>query len=324
MTTRRSVLAAIGAGLIAPRIAFAQPAKQARVTVLFAGDAEDDEPATRAFFDEMRRLGWIEDRNIVYEGLSGRGTREYVATLASSAVDGAPDLIFATTASTARAVLAETNSIPVVFTTNSDPATLRTRERPALNAAAVQLVTSDFAARRVELLHEALPKLERVGVVLDRRSLDNGRQKAAYQAAARRLKLRVEVHKFTNYEAVAKILADFKRQGVSAASLGASFTLFARRRDVCANAGRLGIALLGHRVEWAEAGALMSYGAEIADALRRSARIADRILKGARPMDIAPERSEKAELVVNQGVAKSLGIALPRSLLARADRVIGA
>ncbi len=322
MNTRRALLAAIGAGLIAPRFAFAQAAKQARITVLFAGDAEDDEPATRAFFDEMRRLGWIEDRNIVYERLAGRGTREYVATLASSAVDSAPDLIFATTASTARAVLAETDSIPVVFTTSSDSAALRTREHPALNAAGVQQVSRDFAARRFELLREALPKLDRVGVVLDRRAPEHTRQRTAYQAAARRLKMRVEVRKFTNYEAVAKIFSDFKRQGISTASLGASFTLYARRRDVCANAARLGIALVGHRVEWAEAGALMSYGAEVADALRRSARIADRILKGTRPMDIALERSEKAELVVNLGVAKSLGIVLPKSLVERADRVI--
>jgi putative ABC transport system substrate-binding protein len=322
MTTRRALLVAIGATLTAPRLALAQAAKQARVTVLFAGDAEDDEPATRAFFDEMRRLGWVEGRNIAYERLSGRGTREYVATIANSAVDTAPDLIFATTASTARAVLAETDSIPVVFTTTSDPAGLRSAERPARNAAGVHQVSSDFAARRFELLREALPKLERVGVVLDRRSLDHARQKAAYQAAARRLRLGVEVRKFTNYEAIAKILSDFKREGVSTASLGASFTLFARRRDTCATAARLGIALVGHRVEWAEAGALMSYGAEVADALRRSARIADRVLKGARPADIALERSAKSELVVNQRVAKSLGITLPKSLLARADRVI--
>ncbi len=323
MTMRRRLLFAIGAGLTAPRFALAQAAKQARVTVIFAGEAEDDEPATRAFFDEMRRLGWIEERNIAYERLSGRGTREYVATLASSAVDGAPDLIFATTASTARAVLAETESIPVVFTTSSDPATLRSPARPALNAAGVYQVSGDFAAQRVGLLRAALPKLERIGVVLDRRSPEHARQEAVYRAAAHRLGLGVEVRKFTYYEALARILADFRREGIAAVSLGASFTLFARRRDACANAARLGIALIGHRVEWAESGALMSYGAEVADALRRSARIADRILKGARPTDIALERSEKSELVVNRGVARSLGIELPKSLLERADRVIG-
>jgi putative ABC transport system substrate-binding protein len=160
--------------------------------------------------------------------------------------------------------------------------------------------------------------------VLDRRSLDHARQKAAYQNAARRLRLGIEVEKFTNYEANDRILPRFKRDGITTVALGASFTLFARRRAACATAARLRIALVGHRVEWAEAGALLSYGAEVADALRRTASIADRILKGARPADIALERSIKAELVVNQRVAKSLGIALPKSLLERADRVIAA
>src|SRR5713226_4333211 len=78
VATRRTLLGALVAGLVAPRLAFAQPARMVSVVVLFAGESEDDEPATRSFFDEMRRLGWVEGTNITYERLEGRGEREYV------------------------------------------------------------------------------------------------------------------------------------------------------------------------------------------------------------------------------------------------------
>src|SRR2546426_7632657 len=76
MATRRTLLGALVAGLVVPRLAFAQPARMASVVVLFPGDSEDDEPATRSFFDEMRRLGWVEGTNITYERLEGRGERQ--------------------------------------------------------------------------------------------------------------------------------------------------------------------------------------------------------------------------------------------------------
>src|SRR3989442_13585085 len=78
MATRRTLLGALVTCLVAPRLAFAQPARIASVVVLFAGESEDDEPATRSFFDEMRRLGWVEGTNITYERLEGRGEREDV------------------------------------------------------------------------------------------------------------------------------------------------------------------------------------------------------------------------------------------------------
>src|SRR5258708_21687216 len=123
MATRRTLLGALAAGLVAPRVAFAQPARMVSVVVLFPGDSEDDEPATRSFFDEMRRLGWVEGTNITYERLEGRGERQYVEGLARSAAGRIPDLIYATTTSTALAVVRETASIPVGLTSASNPVT---------------------------------------------------------------------------------------------------------------------------------------------------------------------------------------------------------
>ena len=294
------------------------------MVVLFAGESEDDEPATRAFFDEMRRLGWVEGTNITYERLEGRGERGYVEGLARSATGRIPDLIYATSTSTAVAVVKETASIPVVFTTAGDPVAaglVASLVRPGGNATGVFQSLPDAAQTRFDLIHEVYPDLKRFGVLLDLRSPDS-QQETMYQAAARRVGLDPMMVKFTNFEAVAKIFANFRRAGIVAVGLTPSYTLIARRREVVDTATRNRLALIGHRSEWAAVGALMTYGAEVADALRRSARIADRILKGVKPADIAVEQATKSELVVNQRTAKTLGITIPDSVLRRADRVI--
>ncbi len=325
MTTRRALLGSLGAGLIASQLVFAQATKKVSVVVLFPGEEEDDEPATRVFFDEMRRLGWAEGVNIAYERLHGRGTREYMEGLAKSAASSNPDLIYATTTSIALAVVKESDSVPVVFTAASDPVAaglVASLKRPGGNATGAYQAPGDVVQKRLELVRQAFPQLKRIGILLDRRSVDYARQKTVHQDAARRAGLELAVVEFTNYEAVAKHLANFRREGIVGVVLTPSVTLLARRREVAEAALRNRIALIGHRVEWADAGAVMSYGADVADALRRSAAIADRILKGARPADTPVQLATKFEMVVNQRSAKALGLAVPEEVLRRADRVI--
>jgi putative ABC transport system substrate-binding protein len=325
MNTRRALLGAIGAALAAPRLAWAQQGRVAQVAVLFAGDAEDDEPAARPFFEEMRRLGWNEDGNIAYERFSGRGMREYVERLASMAAEREPDLIYATTTSVALAALKASAAVPVVFTTASDPVAsglVASLARPGRNATGAYHMPGDVVAKRLALVRELLPRQARIGYLLDRRSAEYERQKTAHLEAAQRLGLELSTAEFTNYEAVAKILAGFRRDGIAVVALGSSFTLLARRRDIGLLAARNSLALVAHRVEWAEAGALLTYGADVAESQRRGARIADRILRGAPPGSIAVERSDKFELVLNRKTARALGLAIPPALLKRADRVI--
>jgi len=325
MATRRTLLGALVTCLVAPRLAFAQPARIASVVVLFAGESEDDEPATRPFFDEMRRLGWVEGTSITYERLEGRGERAYVEGLARHAAGRIPDLIYATTTSIALAVVKQTASIPVVFTSAADPVAtglVASLVRPGGNATGAFQGLQDAEQMRFELIREVYPGLKRFGLLLDRRSPDSSQQETTHQAAARRVGLDLMTMKFTNFEAVAKIFGNLRRAGIVAVGLTSSYTLIARRREIVEAAMRNRLALIGHRSEWAEVGALMTYGAEVADAQRRSARIANRILKGVKPAAIPVERATKTELVVNQRTAKALGVAIPDSVLRRADRVI--
>ncbi len=318
------VMGAVGAGLAAPGFAFAQAAKTVTVAVLFAGDSNDDEPSVRPFFEQMARLGWTEGRNILYDRHSGKGTRNYLATMASMAAGRAPDLIYATTTSLATALLKETDSLPVVFAVAADPVAtglVASLAKPGGNATGTYQVAGDAAAKRYKLVRQALPQLKRMGAVFDRGTQDYRNRKAAHEKAARAAGLELVSAEFTNFEAVAKIFAQFKRDGLVVAEITPSFALLGRRREVATLAERNGIALVAHRVEWAEAGAVLTYGADISESHRRAAGLADRILKGAKPAEIPVERVQKFELAINNRAAEALGLHIPKTVLQRAGRV---
>lgn len=295
------------------------------MVALFAGEEEDDQPAAQPFFDEMRRRGWVEGTNIDYERLYGRGAREYMEGLARSAASREPDLIYAATAAIAIAVLKETQTVPVVFTSASDPVAAglaASLKRPGKNATGAYQSAGDGLPRRMQFARELLPAASRIGLLVDRRATEYQRQRAIHEEAARANGVHLSVAEFTNFEAVAKLLATFRREGVQGVFLTPSVTLLGRRRDVADTALRNRLALVGHRIEWAEAGAVLSYGPDVTDALRRSAAIADRVLRGARPAETAVEQASRFELIVNHRAAKAVGVSVPATLLKIADRVI--
>ena len=322
---RRTLLGALGLAAALPRVAWAQPARPVLVVVLYASESEDDEPAMRSFFDQLRRLGWIEGRNITYERLFGKGMRTYLESLAKSAVSSTPDLIFAASASIAQAVLKETDAIPVVFATSSDPVAnglVASLERPGRNATGAYQPPGNVVQARFELIRESFPQLTRIGAVFDRRSSGFLQQKDLHLAAARRMGFDLTAIEFTNYEVVPKVLARFRKDKVNVALITGSLTLFARRRDVITAATRNSVVLLATRIEWVESGAVLSYGVEIAESLRRSAKIADRVLKGASPAGTPVEQISKFELAINLHSAHALGIDIPKSVVQRANRVV--
>jgi putative ABC transport system substrate-binding protein len=332
LTRRRILLGAMGAvrwgalaALAAPRLLFAQAVKSPTVAVLYAGDSDDDEPVVRPFFEQMERYGWVDGKSITYDRHSGKGTRQYLATMASIAAGREPDLIYATSASLAAAVLKENVFLPMVFTTTVDPVgagLVATLAKPGGNATGILQVMGDAAATRFKLVRQALPQLKRMGAVFDRGVRDYQSRKATHEKAALAAGLELMSVEFTNFEAIAKIFAQFKRAGLGAAEVTASFALIGRRREVANLAALNGIALIAHRAEWAEAGAVLTYGVDVGESHRRAAKVTDRILKGAKAADIPVERVQKFELVVNTRVAGALGLQIPKLLLQRADRVI--
>ena len=322
MISRRHALHSLLALLVAPLAARAQPAPKS-VIVLYAGEPEDDEPANRPFFDEMKRLGWEEGRNVAYERVYGKGVRAYMEGLARAAASQPADLIFASTGTLASAVLKASRSVPLVFNAATDPVAsglVSSLKQPGGNATGAFQVTNDVVLQRLRLVREAFPAANRIGAIYDRAANNFEPQKAALEAAAKRVGLALVGAEFTNYEAVAKHLANFRREGVGVVALAPSFTLLSRRRDVAATALRNGLALVAHRIEWAEAGAALSYGAEIEEALKRSAGMANRILRGASPGTIPVERVATFEFAINRRTLEALSVALPATVAKRATK----
>ncbi len=325
---RRTLLrymGALGAGLAVPGFSWAQAAKKMPVVaVLYAGDSEDDEPVVRPFYEKMTRLGWIEGKTVVYERHSGKGTRQYLTTMVSQAAGREPDLIYATTASLASAVVKETETAQVVFSTNADPVAaglVASLAKPGKNATGVFQAARDSSPKRYELVRQALPQIKRMGAVFDRAAQDTQVRKAAHEKAARANGIELVSAEFTNFEAIAKIFAQFKRDNLPAAEITPSFALIGRRVEVAKLAAINGIALIAHRVEWAEAGAVLTYGPDVSESHKRAARIASKILKGAKAAEIPVERVDKSELAFNTRVAAELALHISKPMLQRADKV---
>lgn len=322
---RRLLLGAMGAGAMFPRLVLAQAARIRTVAVLFIGESDDDEPSARPFFDEMARLGWVEGKTINYDRHSGKGTRAYLETMVSKAAGNEPDLVFATTGNLAAAVVKENPELPLVFVTMTDPVAgglVNSLARPGRNATGSYQVSGDAADRRFSFVKRMLPQLKRMGSVFDRASPDYLERKAAHEKAARAAGIELVTAEFTNFEAIAKLLAQFKRDNMIAAEITPSFALTGRRREVTGIAERNGIALVAHRAEWADAGAIMTYGVDIGENYRRAAALANRILKGAKPGELPVELPNRHELVINSRAAQALGITVPKALLNQANRVV--
>jgi putative ABC transport system substrate-binding protein len=327
VSKRRQLLGLMGASAIAPQLVLAQPATRLPlIAVLFIGEPEEDERAAKPFFDAMARSGWIEGKTINYVRHSGKGTRPHLETMASNAAGNEPDLIFATTASLATAALKENAKAPMVFITMADPVKgglVESLKKPGRNATGSYQVPGDAAAgKRFAFVKEAVHGIKRMGAVFDRNAVDYAQRRATHEKAARAHGIELVSREFTNFEAIAKIFAQLKRDGIQVCEVTQSFALTGRRREGAQLAERNGIALVAHRAEWADAGAILSYGVDIGENYRRAASLAHRILKGEKPAALPVETPNRLELVVNPKAALAFGIAMPKSLLQKASRTI--
>lgn len=303
----------------------AQAGRQVRVAVLSTGRSDEDDNLGTRFYSALRAHGWLEGKNVTYERFFTEGSREKLDQMAKAAVASKPDLIFAPTAAAGRAAKRATPRIPIVFIAASDPIAaglVSSLARPAGNATGVFHMSADSTPKRMELVRELMTGASHVGVVIDRLAPDRANQRREYENAARRLGLSLTVHEFASFDEVPAAVAKLKAAGATVLMMNASFTLAARRRDFADGALRHGLALFAYRGEWADSGALLSYGAHLGEGHERSAQMAHRILMGTQPADMPVEQATRFELVLNLRTAKTLGIKPTPAFLTRADRVI--
>lgn len=295
-----------------------------RIGVLAPSTHAKEEVTLLPFFEEMRRLGWIEGQTVAYDRAYADDQQTVLPRLAAELVARRPELIYAPPQSAAVAARQATQTIPIVFATGTNPVgsgLVSSLARPGGNATGVISVIDSLAPKLVELMGEVLPNAKRLGLPGDptdpRATVD--RLALAPVAAARGLTIIVgEASSPLELDAaVARLLG--QQVDVIFTSTTITFNLRGRLMELT-NQRR--VPVIGHRAQLADAGALLAYSAPLADQLRRSAHLVDKVLKGAKPADIPVEQPTRFELVVNLKAARELGIRIPHSVLLRAERVI--
>ena len=276
--------------------------------------------------DELRKLGWLEGASIVIERKDAGGRFDRLPALAADLVRSKPDLIIAFAPPAARAVKDATAEIPIVILFVADPVRMGlvpSLARPGGNLTGVAtLAGGDFQGKTLGILRELLPQAKRVAAFINP-SNEIHQLLFATQVppAAATLGLQLDFIEVRKAEDVPGAIATAKAGGAEALYIGGDPILnspTSRVSELAAQAGLPPIYVAGSR----ESGGLISYGPDYNALARRGAHYIDRILKGAKPADLPIEQPTKFLLTINLKTAKSLGIEIPPSLLARADEVI--
>jgi putative ABC transport system substrate-binding protein len=279
------------------------------------------------FFEELRKLGWVEGANIVIERKEADSRLDQLPALAAELVRSKPDLIVAVSPQPARAVRDATSEIPVVMLFVADPVGLglaSSLARPGGNLTGIAtLVPGDFIAKMVELLRELLPQAKHLAALINP-SNEIHRLLFPREAppAAATLGFQLDVVDVREPEQVPAAIAAVKARGAEVLYITSDPVFHAppnRVPDLAAQAGLPSMYLSRIHVQ---AGGLISYGPDFPALARRGAHYVDRILKGAKPAELPIEQPTKFLLAINLKTAKSLGVEVPLSLLARADELI--
>ena len=276
-----------------------------------------------AFVQRLRELGWSEGRTVSIEYRWAEGRHERAAEIAAEFVRLKVDVII-TSGGVLSAVKQATSTIPIVIAVANDPVGagfVSSLARPGGNITGLSLQTTDLAAKRLELLREIAPGIRRLGVLANIGNAAAVPEIDEVQAAARILGLEVVTSEMRQAEDITSAFTAF-RSGAEALYVCTDPLILAQRARIntLALAARLPT-IYGPR-EHVEAGGLMSYGANFPDLFRRSADLVDKILRGAKPSDLPVEQPIKFDLIINLTTAKTLGLTVPPTLLARADEVI--
>jgi putative tryptophan/tyrosine transport system substrate-binding protein len=325
--TRREFIALLGAAAAAwPLAARAQQATMPTIAYLSPTSADAVAGRLRAFRQGLKEIGYIEGENVAlgYRFAEGQNDRlpamaiESARRQVSVLVTGAPAAAFAAKAAT--------TTIPIVFILQEDPVRLglvASVPRPGGNATGINFVSGELAAKRLELLRELLPGAVRIAV------LNNPSDAAAaettvreVEAGARAMGLQVQILNASSSNEIHAAFAIIARERPDALFLSSDPFWTSRRVQLATLAARHAIPMTCQAREGVEAGGLMSYGANVEEAFRQAGVYAGRILKGAKPADLPVVQSSRFELVINADTARTLGLTVPPTLLARADEVI--
>jgi putative ABC transport system substrate-binding protein len=323
---RRALAALVAVVAAAPWLVRGQaPARKYRIGFLVPTSA--DAPGTKLLPQLLEGLGYVPGRNAEFEQRFANGQPERLPALAAELVAGQVDIIIATAPPAIRAAQEATRTIPIVMAFSGDDPVAsgfaQSLSRPGGNITGMTTIAHDFAPKWVELLHEVSPSSRRFAVLRFAGGYAHDDQIDAMRAVATPNNIALEMMEVRHAGEYAEAFAEMTRGRADALVIMSS-------PEFNQNGKRLADLALAHRLpsifqfrEFVVAGGLMSYGPDIPDLMARAAMYADRILRGANPAEMPIQQPTKFVLAINARTAAALRLEVPKSLLLRADEVVG-
>jgi putative ABC transport system substrate-binding protein len=303
-----------------------QPAKIPRLGYLTGASLSSQSANRKAFQQGLRELGYIEGKNILIDWRAAEGNRDRQRALAAELVRLKVDVIFASSGGDTRAAKEATATIPIVMAQTDDPVAsgfVASLPRPGGNITGLSTLSPETSGKRLELLKEVVPKLSRVAVFGTSSSPGNAPVLNETKLAAVALGVSVQhldVLSPKDFEAAFQAATQARVNGVLwlvSGSVGSG-----HQARIAELAAKSWLPTIYEGQNYVSEGGLMSYGVNLTDLHQRAAIFVDKILKGTKPADLPVEQPTKFDFVMNLKTAKQIGLTIPPSVLARADKVI--
>jgi ABC-type uncharacterized transport system substrate-binding protein len=323
---RRTFITLLGGAATWPLPAWAQQGELVRrIGILETLSATLNDANLSAFQEGMRKLGYIEGRNLVIEYRSADGHNERFPELAAELVGLKVDLIVTRGTPAALAARDATKTIPIVMAASGGPVetgVVASLARPAGNITGLSTIGSDLYGKRIELLKEMRPGTAEIGAFLNMSNPTNPPNWEEIQTAAQSLGLRSRLLDVRTVDDIDRAFDAVSRVSGMALMIGLDNLTQNYRNVIAELASKHRLPTMNPSREFVDAGGLISYGVSYPDLYRRATIYIDKIFKGASPSDLPIEQPTKLELAINLKTAKALGLEIPPMLLARADEVI--
>jgi len=327
MTTRRNLLLALGAALLASPFAgrAQQKAKVPHIGYMSTGSLKTNEVFLAAFKDGLRELGYVDGKNIAIDARWAGNMANDFPEIADSLVKNQPSAIVTTCIPSTRAAKKATRTIPIVMSVDGDPITaglISSYARPGANVTGTSTLFEALIPKWLELLTVAVPKVRHFAVLTNPDDLVDSFYWAQFQEAAKLLDVKVAQFEARVPGDIDPAFAQMRKHGSGAVVVMTEVFLAGQMHRIVPLVDRYKLPAIDGFHEFAEAGGVMSYGLSYRDYYKRVARYLDAVLKGTKPADLAVEQPTRIELVINLATARKLGVSIPQQLLVRADRVI--
>jgi putative ABC transport system substrate-binding protein len=323
---RREFLILVGAGVAGPIAAQAQKTAVPVVGFLCSGSADSDTDRVASVQQGLKEAGYVAGQNLKIEYRWAENRYDRLPALAAE-LAALPVAVIVAVGTTPAAIAAKkaTSFIPIVFMIGGDPVKLglvASLNRPGGNLTGISFLSRTIIAKQLEMLSATVPNRDVIGYLVNRDNPFAETDIDQAQRAADSLQRRIVVLGASTNDQIDSAFAQFAQERVGSAVIGGDLFLNSRMEQLTGLASRYSIPTLYPWREAALLGGLMSYGADIQDALRLGGVVAGKILRGGRPAELPVEQATKIPLVINLKTAKALGLNFPLSLLGRADEVI--